>query len=235
MTESVELRTVVYTAVKPFFKIYAILGCGFYLGRKDVISPFFTKMLSDVVISLLFPCLVFEKIVSELESDNIREIGIIALVSVLYFGMGGLGGLLSYYAGGRPKYWKGGSISVGILPNISDLPIAYLTTFAGGLVFDDDQGQKGIAYICIFTLFQVLVQFNFGVFKLIGYDYNQQMRDEKDDLSLEELKESEQDDDDDEEQSQPQPTAATRPDLITVTQPSQMSLDTLDSNSAENA
>ncbi|KAH3688776.1 hypothetical protein WICPIJ_000220 [Wickerhamomyces pijperi] len=62
------------------------------------------------------------------------------------------------------------------------------------------------------------------------------MRDEKDDLSLEELEESEQDDDDDdEEQSQQQATAATRPDLITVTQPSQMSLDTLDSNSAENA
>ncbi|KAH3678137.1 hypothetical protein WICMUC_001701 [Wickerhamomyces mucosus] len=188
----ISLGSAIYTAVKPIFKIYIIIFIGFYAGKTQLISSLTAKRISDIVITLLLPSLVFENIISNLQSNDIKQIGIIALISFLFFSIGTLSAWASYHLGGRPKYWQGGCLSVGILPNISDLPIAYLTTFASGLIFTKEEGNKGIAYICIFTLFQVFVQFNLGIFKLIGKDYNEQMKDMENDEEKEQESKTEQ-------------------------------------------
>ncbi|CDR38923.1 CYFA0S02e08702g1_1 [Cyberlindnera fabianii] len=173
--ESVALGPVIYTAVKPIFKIYFIISCGYFLGRRNVLTVETSRNISDIIVSLILPCLIFTKIVTNLQNSDIKQIGIICLVYLLQTLIGGLGGMVAYLIG-KPKFWLGGCLSVSLLPNISDLPIAYLQTFAPGLVFTEKQGEKGVAYICIFTAFQILMQFNCGMFKLIGYDINQQKR-----------------------------------------------------------
>lgn len=173
---SVPLGDIIYSAVKPIFKIYIIMAFGFYLGKKNVIAVDTTRNLSDLVVTLALPCLLFNKMVTNLESSDIKQIGIVGLVSVLLTSFGAVGGYLSYLLS-KPKYWKGSSVCVGMLSNISDLPIAYLQTFAvGGLIFTDEEGEKGISYICVFTMFQIFFQFNLGFNKLIGYDFDQQTK-----------------------------------------------------------
>jgi predicted permease len=174
---SLSLGDVIYTAVKPIFKIYFIIGCGFILGRYNMLTVETSRNLSDIIISLIFPCLVFTKIVTNLQNSDIKQIGIICLIYVLFTVIGGLGGLGCYLLG-KPKYWMGGALSVALMPNISDLPIAYIQTFSSGEVLTEAEGEKGVAYICIFTAVQILFQFNLGLFKLIGYDIDQQRKHE---------------------------------------------------------
>lgn len=172
---SLPLGNIIYTAVKPIFKIYLIISCGFLLGRKNILTVETSRNLSDIIISFIFPCLVFTKIVSNLQNSDIKQIGIICLVYVLMTLIAGAGGVGCYFAG-KPVYWAGGCLSVALMPNISDLPIAYLQTFSTGAVFTEAQGEKGVAYICIYTAVQILFQFNLGLFKLIGYDIDEQRK-----------------------------------------------------------
>lgn len=171
---SISLGSVIYTAVKPIWKIYFIILCGFFFGKRNILTVETARNVSDIVVSLILPCLVFNKIVTNIENSDIKQIGIVVLVSIVLFGLGGLGALLVYYITKSPKYWKGGCVMVGLCPNISDLPIAYISTLASGLVFSEEEGDMGIAYICIFTAVQVFIQFNLGSFKLIGWDFTQQ-------------------------------------------------------------
>lgn len=175
---SIRLGTVIYTAVKPIFKIYFIILCGFFLGKRNILTVETARNVSDIVVSLILPCLVFNKIVTNIENSDIKQIGIVVLVSIVLFGLGGLGSLIIYYTTKSPRYWKGGCVMVGLCPNISDLPIAYISTLASGLVFSEKEGDMGIAYICIFTAVQVFMQFNLGSFKLIGWDFDQQRKHE---------------------------------------------------------
>lgn len=175
MSESLSLGTIIYTAVKPIFKIYLIIASGFILGNKNMLTVETSRNLSDIIISFIFPCLVFTKVVGNLQNSDIKQIGIICLLYILMTLIGGIGGLGCYFLG-KPMYWLGGCLSVALMPNISDLPIAYLQTFSTGAVFTEAQGEKGVAYICIFTAVQILFQFNLGLFKLIGYDIDQQKK-----------------------------------------------------------
>lgn len=168
---TIKLGTVIYSAVKPIFKIYFIIGCGFYMGKRNVLTVETARNVSDIVISLIYPCLIFDKIVSNINNSDIKQIGIIAFLAVIFYLMGALGAMIVFYTTKAPIFWRGGCFCVGLLPNISDLPIAYIQTLAGGLVFNVSQGNKGIAYICIYTAVQACFQFNLGAFKLIGNDF----------------------------------------------------------------
>lgn len=193
MSSDISLGSIIYTAVKPIFKIYFIILCGFFLGRRNILTVETARNVSDIVVSLILPCLVFNKIVTNIENSDIKQIGIVVLVSVILFTFGGIGSLIIYYTTKSPKYWKGGCVMVGLCPNISDLPIAYISTLATGLVFTESEGDKGIAYICIFTAAQVFMQFNLGSFKLIGWDFDQQRANE----DIEQAPKAEQENDDD--------------------------------------
>ncbi|CDK24366.1 unnamed protein product [Kuraishia capsulata CBS 1993] len=173
---SVPLGDIIYTAVKPIIKIYLIMGIGFYMTRKNVLSVETTRNISDLAITILLPCLMFNKIVTNISNAELKQIGTILLDGAcLQLGGAslalGLAVLLKC-----PKYWIGGAISVGLLPNISDLPIAYLQTLGTGGVITSAESEKGVAYACIFTCLQLLFQFNLGGFRLIGWDLREEIR-----------------------------------------------------------
>lgn len=175
------LGTVIYIAVKPIFKIYLIIGVGFWLARRKVLTVEVSKNISAMAIQVLIPCLAFQKIVSNIHNSDIAEIGSIAIVSVLIMGGGSLLCFLTGLVAGCPRNWWGGLICCGLLPNISDLPIAYLQTMETSTpVFDDI--DMGVSYVMIFMTFQMLVQFNFGGYKLIEMDFIHEQK--KENLAL---------------------------------------------------
>lgn len=167
---SLSFGFVVYTAVKPIFKIYLIIAVGITLARKNVLTVETSKNLSSLEINVLIPCLAFQKIVTNISNDDIHQISTIVIIS---FFMMGVGSLLCFGFGklaGCPRSWYGGLICCGLLPNISDLPIAYLQTMEGSTIFNDI--DKGVSYVIIYLTLQMLVQFNFGAFKLIEMDFH---------------------------------------------------------------
>lgn len=134
--------------------------------------------LSDAIVTAIMPCLIYHNIVSNLKSSDIKYIGIVFFEGTILFAMGGLLALLTYFVCKSPKRWLGGLISVGLFPNISDLPIAYLQTLSKtGSLFTIEEGNEGVAYVCIFLASQVFYQFSLGLFRLIQYDFREQLND----------------------------------------------------------
>ncbi|ODV84320.1 hypothetical protein CANARDRAFT_201190 [[Candida] arabinofermentans NRRL YB-2248] len=174
MSSSIELGSIIYIAVKPIFKIYMIIGVGFYLSRKNILSVDTSRNISTLAILVLIPCIAFTKIVTNIGNDDIAQIGTIVIVGFTIM----LGGcLLTLIVGiltGCPKSWYGGLLSVGLLPNISDLPIAYIQSMENSGIFSNV--DKGVSYICIFMVLQMFVQFNFGGFKLVEFDFRHAIR-----------------------------------------------------------
>ncbi|CUM66223.1 uncharacterized protein PRCAT00003883001 [Priceomyces carsonii] len=177
MTEHLPLGTVIYTSVKPIFKIYFIILLGFYLAKRNILSVTTCRDISDLIVSAVMPCLIFDNVVSNLKSSDIKNIGIIFLSGTILFFSGAMIAYVIYWITNAPKRWLGGLISVGFFANISDLPIAYLQTFSkGGLVFTTEQGNKGVAYVIIFLAAQVFYQFSLGGYRLIGWDFRDELK-----------------------------------------------------------
>ncbi|RKP32362.1 auxin efflux carrier [Metschnikowia bicuspidata] len=169
---------IIYASVKPIFKIYFIIGMGWWLARKNILSVATCRDLSKTVVTALLPCLIFHNIVSSLESSDIKFIGIIFFEGSILFAMGGLLGLATHFICKSPKRWFGGLISVCMFPNISDLPIAYLQTLSYyGNLFTVEQGDRGVAYICIFFACQVFYMYSLGLSRLVLYDFRDQLSD----------------------------------------------------------
>lgn len=153
---------------------------GFWLARRNVLNVATCRDISDTIVTAILPCLVFQNVVGNLESSDIKNLGIIFFVAFLLFGCGLLLAYVISITTRSPKRWLGGLLSVGLFPNISDLPIAYVQTLtSGGELFTKDQGDKGVAYICIFLAAQALVQFSFGLYELIEWDFRRELTDEE--------------------------------------------------------
>lgn len=132
-----------------------------------------SRGISNMVVNALLPCLVFNKIVTNLSGSEIKEIGIVILTALLVFGTGGMLGLIATYVTPVPPKWKWGLIFGGIFANISDLPIAYTQSMATGVVFDEKDTDKGVALSCIFLACQQFLMMNAGMFQLVGLDFRE--------------------------------------------------------------
>lgn len=180
-SESLLLGLVIYSAVKPIFKIYFIIAIGFILAKRNILTVTTCRDISDTIVTAIMPCLIFNNMVSYLKSSDIKNIGIIIFTSCLLFTFGGFLAYGIHLITKSPKRWLGGLISVGIFPNISDLPIAYLQTFAkGGTIFTAAEGNKGVAYVCIFLMGMTLLQFSFGLYRLIQWDFRDELKGDED-------------------------------------------------------
>lgn len=170
---SVELGTIIYIAVKPIFKIYMIIGVGILMARLNVLTVDTSRNISSLAVMVLLPALSFAKIVSNIDNGDIKQIATIVIVSFFMMGAGTIGTFLIGVILGCPREWYGGLLSCGLLPNISDLPIAYLQSMEASNVLKNV--DKGVSYVCIFLALQMLCQFNFGGFKLIELDFNKEL------------------------------------------------------------
>ncbi|GME79635.1 unnamed protein product [Ambrosiozyma monospora] len=172
--ETISVGSIIFIAIKPIIKVYMIIGVGFFLARKNVLSIDTTRDISYIVVTVLVPCLNFAKIVTNIDNSFLPQIGTIMITLVMIM----IGqGLLTFGVGllaGCPRSWWGGLFMCGLLPNISDLPIAYLQGMQSSNVFADI--DLGVSYICIYGAVHGFVQFNLGAFRIVGIDFDYDKR-----------------------------------------------------------
>lgn len=123
------------------------------------------------------PALIFNKIIESLSGSDIKLIGVFCLTMVLYQVLGLFFGVAAKMLTPNPKYWTGGLIVAGTMTNIGDLPIAYVTTLAGGSLFSSTDGTRGTAYSIIFLTVFIFSFFNLGGYRLIQHDFTSRQRD----------------------------------------------------------
>ena len=124
-----------------------------------------------VIVNYLMPCLIFNKVLSSLDSSDLQTIGVLLLTAVLYQLVGFFFSLTVKATTPNPKYWVGGLLIAGIFTNSGDLPIAYITTLSGGSPFTADDGNKGIAYCVLFLAVFIFSMFNLGMFRMVQRDF----------------------------------------------------------------
>lgn len=177
---SIDLGAAIYIALKPILKIYTIIGVGFLLARYNIVSMETARGVSNMVVNAILPCLTFNKIVSNISDEDIKEVGVIVLSAMMLFAVGSLCAVVTRYAMNVPKQWFWGLMFAGFFPNISDLPIAYVQSMTNGTVFNSSSVDKGVAYCCIFLMSQSFFMMNFGMWRVVGLDFRRDW-DEEDD------------------------------------------------------
>ncbi|GAX70047.1 hypothetical protein SCKG_3148 [Saccharomyces cerevisiae] len=128
----ITLGQAIWVSVKPIIKIYLIIGVGFLMAKMGILTVEATRIISDIVLTVLLPCLSFNKIVANIEDKDIKSVGIICLSALLIFGCGFFFAYVVRLFLPVPKQWYGGILAGGMFPNISDLPIAYLQSMDQG-------------------------------------------------------------------------------------------------------
>ena len=161
----------IWASVKPIIKIYLIIGTGFFLSRMNILTAETTRAISDVVLTILLPCLSFNKIVANIEDNDIKAVGIICLTSIMLFATGLFFAWVIRRFMSVPKQWYGGILAGGMFPNISDLPIAYIQTMDQGFIFTEEEGGRGVADVIIFLAMFLICLFNLGGFRMIENDF----------------------------------------------------------------
>lgn len=151
------------------------MAIGYFLAKKNILSVTTCRDISDAVVTALMPCLIFNQVVTNLKSSDIQNLGVIFFTATLLFLFGFLLAFVTYYLTKSPKRWYGGLLSVGLFPNISDLPIAYLQTLSKGTLFTTTEINRGVAFVCLFLAAQVLYQFTLGLFKLVEWDFKEEL------------------------------------------------------------
>lgn len=183
----IDVGAVIYIALKPILKIYAIIFVGFLLAKYDVVSMEVARGISNMVVNAILPCLTFNKIVGNISWHDIRLIGVIVLSAFVLFALGGACSLGTKFATPSPKQWFWGLMFGGIFPNISDLPIAYMQSMGGGQIFTEDQANRGVAYTCIFLFTQSFLMMNVGMWRIVGMDFKDGDDNEKESEDVEEV------------------------------------------------
>ncbi|QHS75814.1 uncharacterized protein SPAR_N02160 [Saccharomyces paradoxus] len=167
----ITLGQAIWASVKPIIKIYLIIGVGFLMAKMGILPVEATRIISDIVLTVLLPCLSFNKIVANIEDEDIKSVGIICLSALLIFGTGLFFAYVVRLLLPVPKQWYGGILAGGMFSNISDLPIAYLQSMDQGLIFSEEEGNKGVANVIIFLTMFLICIFNLGGFRLIESDF----------------------------------------------------------------
>ncbi|CAR28893.1 hypothetical protein ZYGR_0U02510 [Zygosaccharomyces rouxii] len=170
---SIDLGAAIYIALKPILKIYTIMGVGFLLARYNIVTMEIARGVSNMVVNAILPCLTFNKIVSNISDEDIKEVGAIALSALILFALGTICALATKYVLKVPRQWSWGLLFAGFFPNISDLPIAYVQSMTNGKVFAPSSVDKGVAYCCIYLMCQSFCMMNFGMWRIVGLDFRQ--------------------------------------------------------------
>lgn len=119
----------------------------------------------------------FTKIVSSLDSSDLRTVGVVILTAFLFQALGLAASAIVALVAPVPKYWLGSLIMACVFSNTTDLPVAYITTLSGGKPFTSEDGSKGVAYSMIFVAVFIFSMFNMGSFRLIGIDAARKTKD----------------------------------------------------------
>lgn len=176
--ENLSLGECIYISIKPIMRVYLILGTGFLLSKKGLLTPQMTKDISTLVVNALLPCLAFNKIVNYISYKDLKMIGIIVLTSLFIYTLGLIGGIGVYFGfKTEPKFFYG-LLFCSSCTNISDLTISIMQSEGLQAIFTDEQLGKGVSYAVIFMSVQNFMLMNLGLMTIPYYDVKDEIENE---------------------------------------------------------
>ncbi|KAF9276864.1 hypothetical protein BGZ68_009697 [Mortierella alpina] len=167
----VALSTLLWISAKPIIKFLVLGGCGAIMAKHGLLTPAGAKVVAGLILNYTLPALLFAKMLSCVNQENIEELGFVALIAVLYILMGAILGLVMQRTGLVPKrlYW--GIVAATMFTNFGDLPISIILAVSDHPPFLVGDGARGTAYSSVFISVFYLFLFPLGGYRLIRYDH----------------------------------------------------------------
>ncbi|KAI9234445.1 MAG: hypothetical protein BYD32DRAFT_464390 [Podila humilis] len=72
----------------PIIKSVILGGCGALVAWRGILTPAGSKVISGLIVNYTLPALLFSKMVSCLNLENVQELGLVALVAIFYIAVG---------------------------------------------------------------------------------------------------------------------------------------------------
>jgi hypothetical protein len=153
-----------YNILSRIVIIFSLIGVGFILDKRRVVSREALQSLSTVVINVMMPALIFSSIVTQFSRDAILAGYALPLLGILTFGAGAcIGWILVKVLKVREKQSKNTVIYLLTINNYG-----YLTLPIVFMLF----GESGVALLFLHNLGCHLVFWTFGVWLLAGGDFS---------------------------------------------------------------
>jgi predicted permease len=176
---AVQLGSLIWTAVRALLKFILTALCGYILARRGLLDSHGSRALSQAVMNIFLPALIFSKIVLGIDNSLGKEVGIIALTSILHMAMGLVFGYMTRFTTRCPRGWENGLLAAGCFSNTGDLPIVLLGTITQAPPFSGQSASdKSVAYISIYIFMQTIVFFNLGT-AMVQRDFAKAIPDEE--------------------------------------------------------
>ncbi|KAJ3106348.1 hypothetical protein HDU96_008271 [Phlyctochytrium bullatum] len=142
------------------------MGVGFIMSKRRTLTPEGSKIIATILIWVLYPSLLFTRVVVGIDSNNLPQFGIMSISSVIILVSGLAIGYLILKLTNPPKGFRYGAMLAVAMGNHGDLPIANQFPFLPG------DGSRGVAYISAFLCLINLFFFSVG-YKLFGEDFRE--------------------------------------------------------------
>ncbi|KFH72004.1 hypothetical protein MVEG_02297 [Podila verticillata NRRL 6337] len=78
----------------PIIKSVILGGCGALVAWHGILTPAGSKVISGLIVNYTLPALLFSKMVSCLNLENVQELGLVALVAIFYIAVGAFFGVM---------------------------------------------------------------------------------------------------------------------------------------------
>ncbi|MBU2540651.1 MAG: AEC family transporter [Candidatus Omnitrophica bacterium] len=150
------------TVVSAMAQLIFLAGCGYFLVKKDILTPETLKILSRIVLILIFPSFVFHKLVSSFTFSQFPHWWIYPIFSFAIIGSAFLIALAFLRL--NPEFGqKREFLSSITFSNAGYLPLVLIAT-----LFDKEIASRLFIYLFLFLLGFNLLVWSFGVTLLAG-------------------------------------------------------------------
>ncbi|KAF9432893.1 hypothetical protein BGZ76_010175 [Entomortierella beljakovae] len=141
------------------------------MAKHGLLSPAGSKVIAGLILNYTLPALLFAKMVTCVNRDNIEELAFVALAAALFLIFGGLMGIAIQRTNMVPKRLRFGIIAATMFTNFGDLPISIILAVSDHPPFLVGDGARGTAYSSVFISVFYLFLFPLGGYRLIRYDH----------------------------------------------------------------
>ncbi|ORY75966.1 auxin efflux carrier [Leucosporidium creatinivorum] len=171
-TATPAINTIIWLSVKPLIKLVISAGAGFFLARSGLFPTAGSRSASQIILNVTLPSLLFSKIIPSFNSENVKAIGPIFLVGIVYMLVSALFGVLIRIALPTPRNFRWGLLASAIWANWGDVPTSIVQSVCLSAPFAGQaDADLAVAYVSIFILLFYLTLFPFRGTLLIQRDY----------------------------------------------------------------
>ena len=155
-----------WLSIETIFTILIASGCGAYLVRKNILHQQALKDMSNLLVHLILPCLLFSKIISAISFEALRELWVFPIAALVNIG-GGLfiGLIVSMLCRKQNEFRRGIVASLGF-GNSAYIPLVIIVAIVfqvPELFIEKNATANGITYISLYLVpYMILIW-------LVGY------------------------------------------------------------------